>query len=81
MQPSYVLVCQAPSGRWAVYLRRDADDSWHQVESCSTKAAAWSYIDEAGLAYDSALRDYEIAATAEDDGSDPNWGDDAAILS
>ena len=77
MQPSHVLIIQAPSGRWAIMLRIDEDSPWVQIESCATQAAAWTHVYEAGLADDAALRSYEIAATADEDGNQPDWGDDA----
>lgn len=77
MQPNHVLIVQAPSGRWAILIRVDDDQPWVQIESCSTEAAAWAHVDDAGLADDDALRAYEIAATAEDDGAQPDWGADA----
>lgn len=76
MQPSHVMVIQAPSGRWAIMCRYDENHAWMQVESCATEADAWHYVDHASLD-DDALRQYEIAASREDDGTDPDWGDDA----
>jgi hypothetical protein len=58
-------------------LRINEESPWVQIESCSSESLAWEHVDEAGLEDDEALRAYEIAATAEEDGQQPDWGKNA----